>query len=60
MVLPGVGAFGPAVEFLNAKNLMIPLRERIKENKSTLSVCLGFQLLGESSEEVFLLNSKEI
>eukprot|EP00047_Mylnosiga_fluctuans_P001864 m.222201 g.222201 ORF g.222201 m.222201 type:complete len:1332 (-) comp10729_c0_seq1:65-4060(-) len=51
VVLPGVGAFGPAVEFLSSKGLMAPLHERIEKNMSTLSVCLGFQLLAMSSEE---------
>jgi imidazoleglycerol phosphate synthase glutamine amidotransferase subunit HisH len=40
------------VDFLTEKGLMAPLRERIEKNLSTLSVCLGFQLLALSSEEV--------
>ena len=52
VVLPGVGAFGPAIDLLNSKGLATPLRERIGKNMSTLCVCLGFQLLAETSEEV--------
>jgi imidazoleglycerol phosphate synthase glutamine amidotransferase subunit HisH len=52
VVLPGVGAFGPTVDFLNAKGLFAPLKERIANNKHTVCICLGFQLLAETSEEV--------
>lgn len=51
LVLPGVGAFGAAMEQLEEKDLIAPLRERIEAGVPFLGVCLGLQLLFESSEE---------
>ncbi len=51
LVLPGVGSFGAGMHALNAHGLVEPLRRRIIEGRPTLAVCLGLQLLAESSEE---------
>jgi imidazole glycerol phosphate synthase glutamine amidotransferase subunit len=51
LVLPGVGAFGAAMERLTADGLVEPLRARILGGRPTLCVCLGLQLLAEESEE---------
>jgi imidazole glycerol-phosphate synthase subunit HisH len=51
VVLPGVGAFGPAMRQLRERGLAEPLIERISDNRPTLAICLGLQLLGETSEE---------
>jgi glutamine amidotransferase len=51
IVLPGVGAFGKAVEELKRLNLFDPIREQITSGKPFLGICLGAQLLFESSEE---------
>ncbi|MCC6545971.1 imidazole glycerol phosphate synthase subunit HisH [Candidatus Sumerlaeota bacterium] len=51
VVLPGVGAFGPAMERLNDSGMADRLRERYEAGRPTLSVCLGLQLLHASSEE---------
>lgn len=51
LVLPGVGAFGEAMEQLQERNLVQSLREWTKEGKPLLGVCLGLQLLMERSEE---------
>ena len=51
LVLPGVGSFGAAIKKLNHDNLIDRLRERYQSGKSTLSICLGFQLLAGKSEE---------
>jgi imidazole glycerol-phosphate synthase subunit HisH len=51
IVLPGVGAFGAAMAQLESKGLSEPLVERIKAGVPFLGVCLGLQLLFESSEE---------
>lgn len=49
LVLPGVGAFAPAAERL-APGLE-PMREAIRSGLPTLGICLGMQLLFETSDE---------
>ena len=51
LVLPGVGAFGAAIEELRSHGLIEALRERIEDDRPSLCVCLGLQLLARSSEE---------
>ena len=51
LVLPGVGAFGDSVNQLKSRGLFVPLQEWLNEGGRFLGVCLGFQLLFESSEE---------
>lgn len=52
IVLPGVGAFPDAMKKLSDKGLIPVLNKAVKElNKPTLGICLGMQLLFESSEE---------
>jgi imidazole glycerol-phosphate synthase subunit HisH len=51
VVMPGVGAFGPAMEQLQSYGLNDALKMRITEGKPTLAICLGLHLLAESSEE---------
>ncbi len=51
VVLPGVGAFGAAMEQLEERDLVGPLLERIGSGTPFLGVCLGLQLLFEASEE---------
>lgn len=51
LVLPGVGAFAAAMEKLNSAGLVELLRQRILDQRPTLSICLGLQLLGVGSEE---------
>ena len=50
IVLPGVGAFGDAVEELKRKGLFNLLKQVIP-SKPTLGICLGMQLLLNKSEE---------
>ncbi len=50
IVLPGVGAFGDAVEELQRNGLFNLLKEVIPV-KPTLGICLGMQLLLNESEE---------
>lgn len=49
LVLPGVGAFGAAAEGLGASAGRI--RDRLLEGHPCLGICLGMQLLYDSSEE---------
>lgn len=51
VVLPGVGAFGDAARELDSRGLTRPLAEHLAAGKPFLGVCLGLQLLFESSEE---------
>lgn len=51
VVLPGVGAFGRCIENLKAFDLFDFIKELLKDNKRYLGICLGMQILFESSEE---------
>jgi imidazole glycerol-phosphate synthase subunit HisH len=51
MVLPGVGAFAPALDKLSQGGLGRRLVEVAKKGKPVLGVCLGYQLLFEESME---------
>lgn len=51
VVLPGVGAFGASMDELVTQGLVDVCRERIVQNKALLAVCVGMQLLFESSTE---------
>ena len=51
IVLPGVGAFGDAMEKLNNYGLVSVIREAVSLGKPFLGICLGLQLIFESSEE---------
>lgn len=53
IVLPGVGAFDPAIKNLKAKGFDIAIQHYVQENKGKLlGLCLGLQLLFEKSSEV--------
>ena len=51
IILPGVGAFDPAMKNLINTNLITDLKNWIKSGKSFLGICFGLQLLFESSDE---------
>jgi len=50
-VLPGVGAFGDAMQELERRGLVAAIKEHIEKNKVFLGICLGMHLLFESSQE---------
>ncbi len=56
LVLPGVGAFGDAIERLRQAGLDDLLRIRAAAGVPILGICLGMQLLFEQSEEYGLHN----
>ena len=51
VVLPGVGSFGDAMEKLHRYGLVSVIRQVIERGTPFLGICLGLQLLFESSEE---------
>jgi imidazole glycerol-phosphate synthase subunit HisH len=51
LVVPGVGAFPQAMDELRARRLDKLVRRRAAEGVPVLGICLGMQLLFESSEE---------
>ena len=51
VILPGVGAFSPAIERLKASGLDQVIVEVAKKGVPVLGICLGMQLLFESSDE---------
>ena len=51
IILPGVGAFEPAIKILNQKGIDIAIKEHISNKKMFLGICLGFQLLFSESYE---------
>lgn len=51
IILPGVGAFGDAMGKLNQYGLVGVIREAAERQIPFLGICLGLQLLFESSEE---------
>jgi glutamine amidotransferase len=51
VVLPGVGAFDPAMQHLRSRDLVQPIKDAIDSGKPFLGICLGLQILFESSEE---------
>lgn len=52
IILPGVGHFGKAMQFLREKNLIEPLNNAVLVKKTPiLGVCLGMQLMTTHSDE---------
>lgn len=51
LVFPGQGAFGDSVRILKETGLWEPLQQWLQAGRPYLGICLGYQLLFESSEE---------
>ncbi len=51
LIIPGQGAFDPAVENLNKTGLIDEIKKWISSGKSFMGICLGLQILFEESEE---------
>jgi imidazole glycerol-phosphate synthase subunit HisH len=51
IVLPGVGAFAEAMDNLQKNRIDEAIKDSINKGKPFLGICLGMQLLFESSEE---------
>lgn len=51
LVLPGVGSFGDCMEQLARRDLLDAIRDWVKAGKPYFGICLGYQILFDSSEE---------
>jgi len=51
IILPGVGAYADAMEHLRSRDMVEALQEYAKSGNYMFGICLGMQLLFESSEE---------
>jgi len=51
LLLPGVGAFGRAMDNLSQRDLIEPIRGHAASGRPFLGVCLGMQLMLNGSEE---------
>lgn len=51
LVVPGVGAFTHAMQELKKRQLLDPIKEKIKSGAPYLGLCLGLQLLFSRSQE---------
>ena len=51
LIVPGVGAFKDAMTHLRERQLIEPIRNFVASGRYTLGICLGLQLLFETSTE---------
>ncbi|MEE2966449.1 MAG: imidazole glycerol phosphate synthase subunit HisH [Verrucomicrobiota bacterium] len=51
IIFPGVGSFGDSANHLKEQNLFEPLKNWILEDRPFLGICIGFQMLFETSDE---------
>lgn len=51
VVVPGVGAFGTGVGALRARGMDMAIRDAVSSGTPLLAICLGLQVLCESSDE---------
>ncbi len=52
LILPGVGAFPAGMKGLHERGLIEPIKQAAREGKPLIGICLGMQLLFESSDEM--------
>jgi imidazole glycerol phosphate synthase glutamine amidotransferase subunit len=51
LIFPGVGAFSDCMDEINKRNLVDPIKQYIESRRPFLGICMGLQLLFESSQE---------
>ena len=51
IIFPGVGSFGDSSNHLEEQKLFEPLKNWILEDRPFLGICIGFQMLFETSDE---------
>jgi len=52
LILPGVGAFRAGMAGLQSRGLIEPIKSAVADGKPLIGICLGMQLLFESSDEL--------
>jgi glutamine amidotransferase len=52
LILPGVGAFPAGMKGIQERGLIEPIRQAARDGKPLIGICLGMQLLFESSDEM--------
>jgi len=52
LILPGVGAFGHAMQKLKNNNLVNPIKRYVEKGGKIMGICLGMQMLFDTSEEM--------
>jgi imidazole glycerol-phosphate synthase subunit HisH len=52
LILPGVGAFPAGMKGLQERGLIDPIKQAARNGKPLIGICLGMQLLFESSDEM--------
>ena len=52
LILPGVGAFPAGMQGLQERGLIEPIKQAARDGKPLIGICLGMQLLFESSDEL--------
>ena len=52
LVLPGVGAFGDAMNNIRRRDFESPILAAVKAGKPMMGICVGLQLLFDESEEM--------
>ncbi len=52
LILPGVGAFPAGMQGLRERGLIEPITHAARDGKPIIGICLGMQLLFESSDEM--------
>ncbi|MBN1405329.1 MAG: imidazole glycerol phosphate synthase subunit HisH [Candidatus Omnitrophica bacterium] len=50
-ILPGVGAFGDAMDNLHKLDMVLPIKDFVASGRQFYGICLGMQLLMDESEE---------
>ncbi|KAH9837190.1 imidazole glycerol phosphate synthase HisHF [Rhodofomes roseus] len=51
LIFPGVGAFGSAIDGLNSRGYLEPLRKYIASGRPYFGICIGLQVLFQASAE---------
>lgn len=51
LLLPGVGAFSPAMQELHNRDLVSYLQEQARAGRPFIGICLGMQLMADASSE---------